>query len=131
MMDTVLLMLIPSVVLLLTVVGLITLVLKRLAQTRQLLESREEHDKQWQQQLVNVLGQLQQDQFDMRRQLDQALKRDKSSESREAGTMTYAQASQLLRMGADPAELVNSCGMSEAEARLLTLMASRQTGPAS
>lgn len=130
-MNSWLLMLVPVAAVLLTLGALTLVVLKKLAQIRQLLASRQEHEKQWQQQLIQVLGQLQQDQFEMRRQLDQALKRNKTSESRESGTMTYAQASQLLRMGADPAELVKSCGMSEAEARLLTLMASRQTGPAS
>jgi DNA-binding transcriptional MerR regulator len=130
-MNSWLLMLIPVAAILLTLGALTLVLLKKLAQIRQLLASRQEHEKQWQQQLIQVLGQLQQDQFEMRRQLDQALKRSKTSESRESGTMTYAQASQLLRMGADPAELVKSCGMSEAEARLLTLMASRQTGPAS
>lgn len=130
-MNSWLLMLVPVAVLLLAM-GIVTaVILKRLVQTRQLLEQNKEQEQQWQQQLVKVLSQMQQDQFEMRRQVSQALKRDNSSESREAGTMTYAQASQLLRMGADPAELVNSCGMSEAEARLLTLMASRQTGPAS
>jgi len=130
-MNSWLLMLVPVAVLLLAM-GIVTaVILKRLVQTRQLLEQNKEQEQQWQQQLVKVLSQMQQDQFEIRRQVSQALKRDNSSESREAGTMTYAQASQLLRMGADPAELVNSCGMSEAEARLLTLMASRQTGPAS
>jgi len=117
--------------LLLGMVALSYLILKKIAQTRRLLEQNLESERQWQQQLIKVLSQMQQDQFEMRRQVSQALKRDTVTESREAGTMTYAQASQLLRMGADPAELVKSCGMSEAEARLLTLMASRHTGPAS
>lgn len=130
-MNSWLLMLIPFSLLLLGMVALSYLILKKLAQTRRLLEQNLESERQWQQQLIKVLSQMQQDQFEMRRQVSQALKRDTVTESREAGTMTYAQASQLLRMGADPAELVKSCGMSEAEARLLTLMASRHTGPAS
>ena len=130
-MNSWLLMLIPFSALLLGIGAIFYLTLKKLAQTRQLLEKNQENERQWQQQLIKVLSQMQQDQFEMRRQVSQALKRDTATESREAGTMTYAQASQLLRMGADPAELVKSCGMSEAEARLLTLMASRQTGPVS
>jgi len=130
-MNSWLLMLIPFSLLLLGMVALSYLILKKIAQTRRLLEQNLESERQWQQQLIKVLSQMQQDQFEMRRQVSQALKRDTVTESREAGTMTYAQASQLLRMGADPAELVKSCGMSEAEARLLTLMASRHTGPAS
>ena len=130
-MNSWLLMLIPFSLLLLGMVAFSYLILKKIAQTRRLLEQNLESERQWQQQLIKVLSQMQQDQFEMRRQVSQALKRDTVTESREAGTMTYAQASQLLRMGADPAELVKSCGMSEAEARLLTLMASRHTGPAS
>lgn len=130
-MNNWLLMLAPFSVLMLGMGAFSYLTLKKLAQTRRLLEQSLESERQWQQQLIKVLSQMQQDQFEMRRQVSQALKRDTVTESREAGTMTYAQASQLLRMGADPAELVKSCGMSEAEARLLTLMASRQTGPAS
>lgn len=130
-MSSWLLMLIPLSVLLLCLGAFAYLTLKKLSETRQLLEKNLENDRQWQQQLIKVLSQMQHDQFELRRQVSQALKRDTASESREAGTMTYAQASQLLRMGADPDELVKSCGMSEAEARLLTLMASRQSGPAS
>ncbi|GGG48615.1 hypothetical protein GCM10011403_02120 [Pseudohongiella nitratireducens] len=130
-MNSWLLMLIPVTVLLLAMGVTTAVLLKQFRQTRQMLEQNKEQERHWQQQLIKVLSQMQQDQFDMRRQVNQALKRETVGESREAGTMTYAQASQLLRMGADPAELVKSCGMSEAEARLLTLMATRQTGPAS
>lgn len=130
-MNSWLLTLIPVTVLLLAMGVTTAVLLKQFRQTRQLLEQNKEQERHWQQQLIKVLSQMQQEQFDMRRQVNQALERESGGDTREAGTMTYAQASQLLRMGADPAELVQSCGMSEAEARLLTLMASRQTGPAS
>lgn len=60
-MNSWLLMLVPVAVLLLAM-GIVTaVILKRLVQTRQLLEQNKEQEQQWQQQLVKVLSQMQQD----------------------------------------------------------------------
>lgn len=55
-------------------------------------------------------------------------RRQQDMESKEGSGLTYAQASKLVRMGADTDDLVRSCGLSEAEAKLVSLMAARGVG---
>lgn len=43
-------------------------------------------------------------------------------ETRDLGAATWSQASRLVEMGAGSQDLVNNCGLSEAEARLVALM---------
>ena len=57
--------------------------------------------------------------------------RQQDMEIKNAGTLTYEQAAKLVQMGAAPEDLVKSCGMSQAEAKLVSLMAARGVGKAS
>lgn len=57
--------------------------------------------------------------------------RQQDMEIKNAGTLTYEQAAKLVQMGAAPEDLVKSCGMSQAEAKLVSLMAARGIGKAS
>lgn len=64
-------------------------------------------------------------QQNMEKRLVQGLRRQQSREGRDARSLTYTQANRLIRMGADPDDLVRSCGLSQAEARLVSLIATR------
>ena len=55
--------------------------------------------------------------------LGQTQRRQQDLENKDSGSLTYAQASKLIQMGAAPEDLVKSCGLSEAEAKLVSLMA--------
>jgi hypothetical protein len=55
-------------------------------------------------------------------------RRQQELESKDTGSLTYAQASKLVQMGADTQDLVKSCGLSEAEAKLVSLLAARGVG---
>jgi hypothetical protein len=56
--------------------------------------------------------------------------RQQDMEIKSAGTLTYEQAAKLVQMGAAPEDLVKSCGLSQAEAKLVSLMAARGIGKA-
>ncbi|MDH7942998.1 DUF2802 domain-containing protein [Pseudohongiella sp. SYSU M77423] len=60
--------------------------------------------------------------------LGQTQRRQQDLENKDSGSLTYAQASKLIQMGAAPEDLVKSCGLSEAEAKLVSLMAARGVG---
>lgn len=64
-------------------------------------------------------------QQNMEKRLVQGLRQQQSREGRDARSLTYTQANRLIRMGADPDDLVRSCGLSQAEARLVSLIATR------
>tara|TARA_R110002072_G_scaffold4663_1_gene32293 strand:+ start:28575 stop:28964 length:390 start_codon:yes stop_codon:yes gene_type:complete len=55
-------------------------------------------------------------------------RRQQELENKDSGSLTYAQASKLIQMGAGPEDLVKSCGLSQAEAKLVSLMAARGVG---
>lgn len=61
----------------------------------------------------------------MEQRLVQVLRQQQTREPRDARSMTYNQANRLIRMGADADDLVRSCGLSQAEARLVSLVATR------
>lgn len=61
----------------------------------------------------------------MEQRLVQVLRQQQVREPRDARSMTYNQANRLIRMGADADDLVRSCGLSQAEARLVSLVATR------
>ncbi len=60
------------------------------------------------------------------RALDQRLERtsrqQQDLELRDPGNVTYAHASRLVEMGAASEDLVDRCGLSQAEARLISMM---------
>lgn len=64
-------------------------------------------------------------QQNMEKRLLQGMRQQQAREGRDARSLTYTQANRLIRMGADPDDLVRSCGLSQAEARLVSLIASR------
>ena len=64
----------------------------------------------------------------MDQRLGQTQRRQQDLENKDSGSLTYAQASKLIQMGAAPEDLVKSCGLSEAEAKLVSLMAARGVG---
>lgn len=55
-------------------------------------------------------------------------RRQQELENKDAGSLNYDQASKLIQMGAAPEDLVKSCGLSQAEAKLVSLMAARGVG---
>lgn len=55
-------------------------------------------------------------------------RRQQDLENKDAGSLTYDQASKLIQMGAAPEDLVKTCGLSQAEAKLVSLMAARGVG---
>jgi uncharacterized protein YjcR len=63
--------------------------------------------------------------------LTRTVQRQQDLENKDAGSLTYEQASKLIQMGAAPEDLVKTCGLSQAEARLVSLMAARGIGKAS
>lgn len=63
--------------------------------------------------------------------LTRTVQRQQDLENKDAGSLTYEQASKLIQMGAAPEDLVRTCGLSQAEARLVSLMAARGIGKAS
>ncbi|MDO8909120.1 MAG: DUF2802 domain-containing protein [Pseudohongiella sp.] len=63
--------------------------------------------------------------------LTRTVQRQQDLENKDAGSLTYEQASKLIQMGAAPEDLVKTCGLSQAEARLVSLMAARGIGRAS
>ncbi|ALO46315.1 DUF2802 domain-containing protein [Pseudohongiella spirulinae] len=75
-----------------------------------------------------AVGQLGQSLITLDQRVTQTQRRQQDLENKDSGSLTYAQASKLVQMGADPAELVKSCGLSEAEAKLVSLMAARGVG---
>jgi len=52
-------------------------------------------------------------------------RRQQELENKDAGSLTYEQASKLIQMGAAPEDLVKTCGLSQAEANLVSLMVAR------
>src|SRR5690554_7030023 len=52
----------------------------------------------------------------MEERLTHVLRQQQAREARDARSLTYNQANRLIRMGADPDDLVRSCGLSQAEA---------------
>lgn len=67
----------------------------------------------------------------LEKKLTRTVQRQQDLENKDAGSLTYEQASKLIQMGAAPEDLVKTCGLSQAEARLVSLMAARGIGRAS
>lgn len=61
----------------------------------------------------------------LEKKLTRTVQRQQDLENKDAGSLTYEQASKLIQMGAAPEDLVKTCGLSQAEARLVSLMAAR------
>lgn len=64
----------------------------------------------------------------LEKKLTKTVQRQQDLENKDAGSLTYEQASKLIQMGAAPEDLVKTCGLSQAEARLVSLMAARGIG---
>lgn len=58
--------------------------------------------------------------------LDTVERRQEDLEYKDVGDVAISHASKLVQMGADSAELVSTCGLSKAEATLLSLMHTRK-----
>lgn len=67
----------------------------------------------------------------LEKKLTHTVQRQQDLENKDAGSLTYEQASKLIQMGAATEDLVKTCGLSQAEARLVSLMAARGIGKAS
>jgi uncharacterized protein YoxC len=66
----------------------------------------------------------------LQQRVDATERRQEELEYKDVGDVAITHASKLVQMGADSAELVSTCGLSKAEATLLSLMHAR-TRPAS
>jgi len=77
---------------------------------------------------TGLMIQLGQTQLGLEQRIVSNERRQQELESKDSGSLTYAQASKLVQMGADTQDLVKSCGLSEAEAKLVSLMAARGVG---
>lgn len=64
----------------------------------------------------------------LEKKLTRTVQRQQDLENKDAGSLTYEQASKLIQMGAAPEDLVKTCGLSRAEAKLVSLMAARGVG---
>jgi hypothetical protein len=67
----------------------------------------------------------------MEKKLSRTVQRQQELENKDAVSLTYEQATKLIHMGAAAEDLVKTCGLSQAEARLVFLMAARGIGKAS
>jgi uncharacterized protein YlxW (UPF0749 family) len=67
----------------------------------------------------------------LEKKLNQTARRQQDLENKDAGSLTYEQASKLIEFGAAPEDLVKTCGLSQAEAHLVSLMAARGIGKTS
>jgi hypothetical protein len=67
----------------------------------------------------------------LEKKLNQTAQRQQDLENKDAGSLTYEQASKLIELGAEPEDLVKTCGLSQAEAHLVSLMAARGIGKTS
>lgn len=56
------------------------------------------------------------------RRMDLTRRQQQELEMRDIGNVTYSHASRLVEMGADSDDLVANCGLSQAEARLISMM---------
>ncbi|MDT8428988.1 MAG: DUF2802 domain-containing protein [Pseudomonadales bacterium] len=80
--------------------------------------------------MQKCLRSLQQQTVEAGRKLRQTSSRQQELETRDFNNVAYLHASKLVRMGADSEELINNCGLSPAEARLLAMMHEGQKGRA-
>ncbi|MDO9476458.1 MAG: DUF2802 domain-containing protein [Pseudohongiella sp.] len=64
----------------------------------------------------------------LEKKLNRTVQRQQDLENKDAGSLTYEQASKLIELGAAPEDLVKTCGLSQAEAHLVSLMAARGIG---
>ncbi|TFH73328.1 DUF2802 domain-containing protein [Gammaproteobacteria bacterium LSUCC0112] len=67
----------------------------------------------------------------LEKKLNRTVQRQQDLENKDAGSLTYEQASKLIELGAAPEDLVKTCGLSQAEAHLVSLMAARGLGKSS
>ncbi|MDP3518780.1 MAG: DUF2802 domain-containing protein [Pseudohongiella sp.] len=67
----------------------------------------------------------------LEKKLNRTVQRQQDLENKDAGSLTYEQASKLIELGAAPEDLVKTCGLSQAEAHLVSLMAARGIGKTS
>jgi hypothetical protein len=63
----------------------------------------------------------------LQQRLDRAEQRQEEFEFKDVGDIAITQASKLVKMGADTEELVSTCGLSAAEATLVSLMHAKST----
>lgn len=64
------------------------------------------------------------------KELADAVEKQQDFEFQDPNSLPYTQASRLIQMGADAEDLVNSCGLSKAEAELLMLVNRQPIGAA-
>lgn len=64
----------------------------------------------------------------LNRRVEVTRRQQQELEMRDIGNVTYSHASRLVEMGADCEDLVTNCGLSQAEARLISMMG-RRTEP--
>jgi type II secretory pathway pseudopilin PulG len=64
----------------------------------------------------------------LEQRLAKSAQRQQNIESKNVSSLTYEQAAKLVQMGAAPEDLVKNCGLSQAEAKLVSLMAARGVG---
>jgi len=67
----------------------------------------------------------------LEKKLNKTAQRQQDLENKDVGSLTYEQASKLIELGAAPEDLVKTCGLSQAEAHLVSLMAGRGIGKTS
>lgn len=65
----------------------------------------------------------------LQQRLESSERRQEDMEYKDVGDVAIIHASKLVQMGADSQELVNTCGLSKAEATLLSLMHSKSRHP--
>ncbi|MFC3149856.1 DUF2802 domain-containing protein [Litoribrevibacter euphylliae] len=64
------------------------------------------------------------------KELAETVEKQQDFEFQDPNSLPYTQASRLIQMGADAEDLVNSCGLSNAEAELLMLVNRQPMGAA-
>lgn len=104
---------------------------RRLQQLEQSLANASATQQEWLSSAGNALLSLHGSVNALEQRLVRTAQRQQDMEVKSAGTLTYEQAAKLVQMGAAPEDLVKSCGLSQAEAKLVTLMAARGLGKAS
>lgn len=75
-----------------------------------------------QQKTARGLQRLETGQQQLGQRLDLTRRQQQDLEMRDPGNVTYSHASRLVEMGAGCEDLVSNCGLSQAEARLISMM---------
>lgn len=96
--------------------------MRRLNRLQQELAERDRHQAQRWQSLGRAAKQLSRQQQTLNRRLRLTTRRQQELELRDIGNVTYNQAGKMVAMGAASEDLMQTCGLSRAEARLVSLM---------